>query len=71
MALLLLRGSQSLFRLHKSRSADMRQGRRLGRNDRLIIWPKPLGLAEAAFCAHGALEAHSQGNGRAHGAIQH
>ena len=41
MALLRLRGAHSLFRLHGARGADMRKGRRLGKNDRLIVWRKP------------------------------
>lgn len=41
IALLALRGVASLFRLHAARSADLRQGRRLGKNDRLVLWSKP------------------------------
>jgi hypothetical protein len=41
MALLWQRQVQSLFRLHQSRSADLRQGRRLGPRDRLLTWCKP------------------------------
>lgn len=41
IALLRLRGVASLFRLHQARPADLRQGRRLGKNDRLVTWPKP------------------------------
>jgi len=41
MALLLLRGTASLLRLHPARSTDLRQGRRLGKNDRLCAWQKP------------------------------
>ena len=41
IALLLLRGVASLFRLHAARSADLRHGQRLGKNDRLIVWSKP------------------------------
>jgi hypothetical protein len=41
LALLLLRGAGSLFRLHQARSPDLRQGKRLGRNDRLMRWQKP------------------------------
>lgn len=42
LALLLLRGVHSLFRLHHARGADLRKGKRLGRNDRLFVWDKPL-----------------------------
>ncbi len=42
LALLLQRGTQSLFRLHQARKVDLRQGKRLGRNDRLIVWRKPV-----------------------------
>ncbi len=41
LALLLGRGVQSLFRLHQARPADLRQGKRLGKNDRLFVWRKP------------------------------
>jgi Transposase DDE domain len=41
IALLLLRGAHSLFRLHHARPADMRRGKRLGKNDRLVVWLKP------------------------------
>jgi hypothetical protein len=42
LALLLSRGVQSLFRLHQARPADLRKGKRLGKNDRLFVWNKPL-----------------------------
>jgi hypothetical protein len=41
LALLRARGSLSLFRLHHSRPADLRHGRRLGKQDRLLTWLKP------------------------------
>jgi hypothetical protein len=41
MALFLRRGVHSLFRLHQARPADLRQGQRLGKGDRLFLWPKP------------------------------
>ena len=41
LALLLLRGAHSLFRLHQRRPADLRKGKRPGKNDRLMIWRKP------------------------------
>jgi hypothetical protein len=34
-------GADVLVRLHQARCADMRQGTRLGREDRLQVWPKP------------------------------
>jgi hypothetical protein len=30
-----------LMRLHHARSADLRRGKRLGKNDRLVVWRKP------------------------------
>lgn len=42
LALFLLRGVSSLFRLHQRRPADLRQGQRLGKNDRLFTWLKPI-----------------------------
>jgi hypothetical protein len=41
VAQLLLRGVASVMRLHQARSADLRRGRRLGKQDRLMIWRKP------------------------------
>lgn len=41
LALLLAQGAQSLFRLHQRRPADLRKGKRLGKNDRLMVWRKP------------------------------
>jgi hypothetical protein len=41
LALLLVRGAHSLFRLHQRRPADLRKGKRLGKNDRLMVWRKP------------------------------
>lgn len=42
LALLLLRGVLSVFRLHQRRPADLRKGKRLGKNDRLFTWFKPI-----------------------------
>lgn len=42
LALLLMRQVQSVFRLHQARPKDLRKGRRLGQNDRLMVWQKPL-----------------------------
>ena len=41
IALLLRRQIPCLFRLHQQRPADLRTGRRLGKNDRLFTWFKP------------------------------
>ena len=41
MAALQQRGVDSVFRLHAGRSADLRRGQRLGRNDHIIVWRKP------------------------------
>jgi len=41
LALLWLRRAHSLFRLHQRRPADFRKGKRLGKNDRLMLWRKP------------------------------
>jgi len=41
LALLEKRGVACLFRLHQARPADLRQGIRLGRHDRLFVWSKP------------------------------
>lgn len=40
LALLLVRGVPSVFRLHQRRGADLRKGKRLGKNDRLFTWLK-------------------------------
>ena len=42
LAWLLTRGVHSLFRLHHARPADLRKGKRLGKNDRLLVWDKPV-----------------------------
>lgn len=41
LALLWRKGVPTLMRLHHARSADLRRGKRLGKNDRLILWRKP------------------------------
>ena len=41
IAVLLLRGVGSVFRLHQSRHVDWRKGKRLGKDDRLFTWAKP------------------------------
>jgi len=41
LALLWRKGVPALLRLHQARSADLRRGKRLGKNDRLIVWRKP------------------------------
>ncbi len=41
LALFFLRGVHSLFRLHHARPSDLRRGKRLGKHDRLMVWPKP------------------------------
>jgi hypothetical protein len=41
LVLLLWRGVFSVFRLHQRRPADLRKGKRLGKNDRLFTWLKP------------------------------
>ena len=42
LALLHLRGIAGLFRLHQARPTDLRKGKRLGKNDRLFTWQRPL-----------------------------
>lgn len=41
LVLLLWQGVFGVFRLHQRRPADLRKGKRLGKNDRLFIWLKP------------------------------
>jgi hypothetical protein len=41
LGMLLLRGVHGLFRLNQARSSDLRKGKRLGKNDRLMVWRKP------------------------------
>ena len=41
LALLWRKGVPALMRLHHARSADLRRGKRLGKNDRLLVWHKP------------------------------
>jgi hypothetical protein len=55
MAALALRGIDCVLRLHQMRKADFRHGRRLGKDDRFIIWQKPpkppAGFSEEEFAA--------------------
>jgi hypothetical protein len=41
LALLWQRQVMGLFRLHQARPGDFRQGQRLGKDDRLLVWRKP------------------------------
>jgi Transposase DDE domain len=41
IALLRERSVDAVVRLHQQRRADFRRGRRLGRNDHLVVWTKP------------------------------
>lgn len=41
LALLWGKRVPALMRLHHARSGDLRRGKRLGKNDRLIVWRKP------------------------------
>lgn len=41
ISLLLLRRVDCVFRLHRRRPADLRRGKRLGKNDRLLVWAIP------------------------------
>lgn len=41
LALLLVKEVPALFRLHHARAGDLRRGKRLGKNDRLVVWKKP------------------------------
>ena len=41
IAILLKAGVDTVMRLHQARPADLRQGKRLGPNDRLVTWQKP------------------------------
>jgi hypothetical protein len=41
LALLWTKKVPGLFRLHHARGGDLRQGKRLGKNDRLVVWKKP------------------------------
>ena len=41
LALLWRKGVPALMRLHHARNADLRRGKRLGKDDRLIVWRKP------------------------------
>ena len=42
LALLGLRQILGVFRLHQARAADLRKGKRLGKNDRRFTWQKPV-----------------------------
>jgi len=49
IALFWLRNVQSLFRLHHARPQDFRKGKRLGKDDRLLVWRKPENWAKPRF----------------------
>ena len=49
MAMLWLRKVHSLFRLHHARRRDFRQGKCLGKNDRLLVWTKPCNWQRPRF----------------------
>lgn len=38
---LLAQGVDSVLRLHQNRRVDFRRGKRLGKDDQLVVWPKP------------------------------
>lgn len=42
IAILLRSGIDTVMRLHQARPSDLRKGKRLGPNDRLVTWQKPL-----------------------------
>lgn len=42
---------QGLFRLHHARPKDFRQGKRLGKNDRLLLWRKPADWQKPRYMA--------------------
>jgi len=42
IALLQKRGVESVLRKHQMRKTDFRSGARIGRDDHLVLWPKPL-----------------------------
>jgi len=49
MALLWQRKVHTLFRLHHARPGDFRKGKRLGKDDRLLLWPKPDGWQKPSY----------------------
>ena len=51
------RGVDSVMRLHQMRKIDFRTGRRLGAEDRLVIWQKPQRTAAWSEAEHAALPA--------------
>jgi len=51
LAQLWQRKAHGLFRLHQARPADFRQGQRLGKHDRLLVWRKPKHAHKAPFIA--------------------
>jgi hypothetical protein len=49
LALLWHQEVPALFRLHHRRGGDLRQGKRLGKHDRLVVWKKPLTWARPKY----------------------
>jgi hypothetical protein len=60
MAMFLMQGVQSLFRLHQKRPADLRKGKRLGKNDRLVVWRKPWPWQRPRYLSKGLWQALPQ-----------
>jgi hypothetical protein len=57
VALLRQRGVDACFRLHHLRRYDFRRGRRLGRGDHVVRWPKPVRPAWMGAAAYASLPA--------------
>ncbi len=53
LALLLSRKVQGLFRMHQARASSFRHGKRLGKNDRLLLWCKAKPGAKPAYLPQG------------------
>jgi len=55
IALAMRRGADVCFRLHSQRHADFRRGKRLGKDDHVVSWPKPARPASRGREEHDAL----------------
>jgi hypothetical protein len=50
LALLWRKKVPALLRLHQARNSDLRQGKRLGKHDRLVVWRKPQNWERRYLC---------------------
>jgi hypothetical protein len=58
LARLMARDVEVVVRLHQARRSDFRQGKRLGKHDHLVVWPKPARPASMSRREYAAMPGH-------------